>query len=145
MRGTTKVAILVTCGALTALLVVIYMWFHGYFDPGKFEIKQVQWCSSRQVAVLAERSDQQALGGLTYFVLIGNHLFTPGELRLAYHSNARVFAASSDCIDLRWESPNKLVITCHGPTIDPGFIDVQKQQSGSVSVLYENIPIKGPK
>jgi hypothetical protein len=145
MRRTTKVSVLVICVVLTALVLVIYVWFLGYFDPGKFEIKQVQWSSSKQVAVMAERSDQEALGGLTYFVLIGNHLFTSTDLRRSYHSNATIFAASSNCIDLRWEGQNKLVITCHGSTIDSGFIDVQKQQSGSTSILYENIPIKGPK
>ena len=145
MRKTTEVAVLVICVALTSLVVLLYMWFHGYFDPGKFEIKQVHWSSSKQVAVVAERSDQQALGGLTYFVLIGNHLFSPAELRHAYHSSARIFAAASDCIDLRWESPNKLVITCHGSTVDSGFIDVQKQQSANIAISYENIPIKSPK
>ena len=95
--------------------------------------------------MLAERSDHDALGGLTYFVLIGNHLFSPAELRHAYHSNARIFAAGSNCINLRWESSSKLVITCNGSTVDSDFIDAQKQQSGSVAISYENIPIKGSK
>lgn len=125
--------------------LAIYGLFHGYFDPGQFELKQVQWSSSKQVAMLAERSDNEALGGLTYFVLIGNHLFLPAELRRAYHSNARIFAATTNCINLRWESSNKLVIACHGSTIDSNFIDVQKQQSGNITILYENIPIKGTK
>jgi len=123
----------------------VYALFHGYFDPGQFELKQAQWSSSKQVAMLAERSDHQALGGLTYFVLIGNHLFSPAELRHAYHSNARIFAAASNCINLRWESSSKLIITCHGSTVDSDFIDVQKQQDGNIAISYENIPIKGPK
>ena len=28
---------------LLALIPLTYMWFHGYFDQGKFEIKQAQW------------------------------------------------------------------------------------------------------
>jgi hypothetical protein len=120
-----------------ALGVAVYALFHGYFDHGQFEIKQAQWSSSGHVAMLAERSDQQALGGLTFFVLIGNHLFSTAELRLA-----RIFAAASDCINLRWENPNKLVISCQGSSpIDPGLIDVQKLQSGNIAISYENIPI----
>jgi hypothetical protein len=72
--------------------------FHGYFDHGQFEIKQFQWSSKNQVTMVAERSDHEALGGLEYYVLIGNHLFTPAELRHAYYSNAVVFNASSHCL-----------------------------------------------
>jgi len=145
MRTSAKIRVAVACVAAVSLALAIYGLFHGYFDPGRFEIKQVQWSSSEQVAMLAERSDHEALGGLTYFVLIGNHLFSPSELRHAYHSNGRIFAAGSNCINLRWEGPSKLVIACDGPAVDPDFIDVQKRQSGSVAITYENIPIKGPK
>jgi hypothetical protein len=66
------------------LAVGWYALFHGYFDHGHFEIKQVQWCSTNQVAMLAERWDDEALGGLDYYVLVGSHLFTATELRHAY-------------------------------------------------------------
>jgi len=142
MKRTKKTAVLVACVVAGALLLIVSMLFHGYFDPGKFEIKQVRSYSSSQVAVLAERTDHQALGGLTYFVLVGNHLLTPSELRHAYHSDATLFSAGSDCIDLRWESQNHLVITCHGSTMNSSLVDVQKQHSGSISISYENIPIR---
>jgi hypothetical protein len=145
MRTIAKITITVVCVAAISLALAIYGLFHGYFDPGQFEIKQVQWSSSKQVAMVAERSDHDALGGLTYFVLIGNHLFSPAELRHAYHSDATIFAAGNNCINLHWEGSGKLVITCNGSTVDSDFIDVQKQQSGNVAISYENIPIKGPK
>ena len=99
----------------------------------------MQWSSPKQVAVIAERSDPQALGGLTYFVLVGNHLFTPGELKHAYHSSAVVFAATSACLSLHWNSPNRLVVTCNGSYLDQEYIDVEKQQSGEVTISYVNI------
>ena len=77
-------------------MALLYALFHGYFDHGQFEIKRFQWSSTNQVAMVAKRSDREALGGLDYFVLIGNHLFTPVELRHAYYSNAVVFSALSD-------------------------------------------------
>src|ERR1700756_787416 len=80
-------------GILIFVLVVLavgwYALFHGYFDHGLFEIKQVEWSSStpRRVAVVAERSDHEALGGLEFFVLINDHVPSPTELRFANHSD----------------------------------------------------------
>jgi hypothetical protein len=93
--------------------------------------------------MVAERSDNDALGGLEYYVLIGNHLFTPTELRHAYHSNAVLFSAGSgDCLRVRWTGPNTLVITCNGPRIDRDHINSQKHQIGSIDISYENIASK---
>ena len=142
MRKTTKIVLVVVCAAAVSLGTAVYALFHGYFDHGQFEIKQVQWSSSKQVAVVAERSDQEALSGYTYFVVIGNHLFSPAELRHAYHSDAVIFAAANSCLDLHWESPSKLVVACNGSTLDLNHIDVQKQQSGGIIVSYENISLK---
>jgi hypothetical protein len=68
--------------------------------------------------MLAERSDKEALGGLTYFELIGDHVFSPVELRHAYHSDARVFAATATCLTLHWEGPSKLIVECNGSHLD---------------------------
>ena len=88
MTGFLRIS-LAGVGAVAILAMgFLYALFHGYFDHGQFEIKQFQWSSANQVAMLAERSDNQALGGLDYYVLVGNHLFTPDELRHAYHSDA---------------------------------------------------------
>lgn len=130
-------------GSVAALAtVLLYLLFHGYFDPGQFEIKQFQWSSADQVAMLAERSNNnEALGGLEYFVLIGNHLFAPGELRHAYYSDAVVFNAASNCLKLHWRSPNNLVVKCEGSTVERNDINVQKQKSGKISISYENIAL----
>src|SRR4051812_13026884 len=110
-------------GAVAVLAIAfLYSLFHGYFDHGQFEIKQSQWSSTNQVAMLALRSDNEALGGLDYFVLIGGHLFTPTELRRAYYSDAVIFSGASDCLTLHWDGPNRLTITCNGSTVDKGHI-----------------------
>ncbi len=142
MMKTTRISLFILFVVAVSLGTATYALFHGYFDHGQFEIKQVQWSSSKQVAIVAERSDQEALSGYTYFVLIGNHLFSPVELRHAYHSNAVVFAVASSCLALHWESPSKLVVSCNGSTVEADHIDVQKRQSGGVTVSYENIPVK---
>ena len=92
--------------------------------------------------MLAERSDDEALGGLEYYVLIGNHLFTPAELRRSYYSNSVVFNAAADCLTLHWDGPNRLIIRCDGATVDRDHINSQRQQIGGVAVSYENIALK---
>jgi hypothetical protein len=135
---------LVGVGVVAILaMAALYGLFHGYFDHGEFEIKQFQWSSTNQVAMVAERSDpDEALGGLEYYVLIGNHLFTPAELRHALYSNAVVFNASSDCLTLRWDGQNRLIIRCNGSTVDKDHINTQRQQMGNVAISYENIAFK---
>lgn len=134
---------LVGVGAVVILTMAsLYGLFHGYFDHGEFEIKQVQRFSTNEVAMLAERSDREALGGLDDYVLIGDHVFTPAELRHAYHSDAVVFSALSDCLTIRWDGPDRLVIRCNGSIIDKNHINAQKQQIADISIAYENIAVK---
>ena len=140
MKRTTKVVGVVVSLAVTLFAIGIYGLFHGYFDRGEFEIKEVKRSPANQVAMLAERSDHEALGGLDYFVITGNRVLSPVELRHAYHSDAVVFAAESDCLNLRWDGPNRLVIRCAG-TLDRYQINSQKQQRGDIAIAYENIPL----
>jgi hypothetical protein len=142
MNKSTKATSLVVVAVVFVLIAVGYALFHGYFDHGRFEIKQVQRASGKQVAIVAGRSDQEAMSAYTYFVLIGDHVFSPAELRRAYYSNGVVFAAGNSCVGVHWEGPDKLVVACNGSTLERSAIDVQKQRSGGIAISYENIPIK---
>jgi hypothetical protein len=55
------------------LLMATGVYAHGYFDHGLFQIKQAEWSPSppQRVAVVAERSDHQAMSSDVYFVLVG--------------------------------------------------------------------------
>ena len=123
-------------------MAYLYALFHGYFDHGDFEIKQFQWSSAGQVAMLAERSDHEALGGLEYYVLVGDHLFTSVELRRSYYSDAVIFNAGSNRLTLRWDGSTRLIIGCNGATLDRDEINAQKKHAGKIAISYENIPIK---
>ena len=136
---------LIALGAVALLATaVLYALFHGYFDQGQFEIKRFEWSSSNQVAMVVERIDpNEALGGLDYYVLIGNHLYTPTELRHAYYSEAVVFSAlSNDCLRVRWDRPDRLVIKCEGSIVDANHINSQRQRIGDIAISYENIATK---
>jgi hypothetical protein len=127
---------------LGALLATAgYALFRGYFDRGLFEIKQAEWSSSapQRVAVVAERSDHQAMSSNVYFVLIGDHVFSPTELRRAYHSDAVVFAAASDCLTISWSDPHHLVLNCRDDKIDAAHINARKSIADDVTITYVNI------
>ena len=128
----TRLSKALSAGAMAVVLfafVFVYALFHGYFDHGHFEIKSYARSSVNQVAVVAERWDaDEALGGLDSYVVLGNHLFSPDELRHAYYSDAVVFAAESTCATVHWESEKKLQISCKGSAIDKGHINAQRQQ-----------------
>lgn len=142
MRNDSKILMIIVGLVLIFGVGLLYGLFHGYFDHGLFEVKQVQWSSAKQAAMVVERSDQQALSGYTYFVLIGDHVFSPSELRHEYHSSAVVFAAADSCLNLHWQGPTTLVIACNGKSVTREHIDVEKNQSGGIVVLYDNISSK---
>jgi hypothetical protein len=123
------------------MAVCVYALFHGYFDHGLFEVKQLEWSPSapRRVAVVAKRSDHQAMNSDTYFVLIADHVFSATELRRAYHSDGVVFAAASDCLSVSWTDPHHLLVTCRNGTIDPAQIEVCKIKNDDVLITYVNI------
>jgi len=136
----TKIIAATVCTLVAALLAGGYLLFHGYFDTGTFEIKNAQWSSPKQVAVVGKRSDREATNGDQYFVLIGDHLFSPRELRHAYYGHDVIFRANSDCLTLRWIDPHNIVVTCVDHSIEPGAIAVQQHRSGEVAISYINIP-----
>jgi hypothetical protein len=145
---------LVKVGLAVILLIGIllaigwYALFHGYFDHGLFEIKQVEWSPSfpRRVAVVAERSDHEAMSSDQYFVLIADHVPSATELRFTYYSKDVIFRAAGDCLGVRWTDPHSLTITCAMRYPDPLYmagIAVQKYRAGDVAIRYVNIADSG--
>jgi hypothetical protein len=119
---------------------VVFALFHGYFDHGQFDVEQREWSSSKQLAVVARRSDHEALSGDQFFVLVGDHTFSAHDLRQAYYNNGIVFRASSNCLIIHWIDVHKLLVTCSDRSIAADQIAVQRDQVGNVEILYEGIP-----
>jgi hypothetical protein len=128
------------CVLAIALAIAVYALFHGYADRGLFETEEAQWYSPTQLAVVAKRSDHEALSGDQYFVLIGNHLFSPKELRHAYYGQSVIFRADNSCLTLRWQNQHDLIVTCSDGSIGPRRTAVQQHRSGEVVVSYIKIP-----
>jgi hypothetical protein len=127
----------------------VYALFHGYFDHGLFEVKRLEWSGSppRRAAIVAERSDHEAMSSDQYFVLIADHVPSASELRSAYYSRDVVFrAGGDDCLSVRWNDSNALTITCTMKNPDPLYtpgIAVQKYKAGDVAIRYVNIADSG--
>jgi hypothetical protein len=142
-KGNKLKIILGGFGVLAVVVVLLaYGLFHGYFDKGRFEVKESVWSSDGKIAIVAERSDQAALTSYIYFVLIGEHLLSPPELRQAYYREAPVFEAASSCVSVRWKGPNELIVACKDGMVDIDHIEFQAKRSGTIAIVYEGIPTK---
>jgi hypothetical protein len=141
MSKSKSVIVGLVCGLSVALVAAAFTFalFHGYFDHGQVEIKETNWSPSARAAMVAERSDHEALGGLDYFVLIGDHVFSPTELRFAYHSDDVAFAAADNCLGVRWIDSHNLEVMCRDRPLDSSHISVRKRQVGNVEITYVNI------
>ncbi len=145
MRGVSRMrrAIgLMVCVLVAGACCAIYALFHGYFDHSQYQIKQVQWSPQKKVAVVVRRSDNQALNGDEYFLLLGDRVFALEEAKHAYYGKQAVFGTNQDCLAIRWSDASELLVTCNGHSIGSDQIDVKKDHVGNVRIIYENISPK---
>jgi hypothetical protein len=133
--------------SLTVLIVlilvatVVFLLFTGHFYGGKFEVVETNWASPKLVAMVARRSDQEALSGDQYFVLVGDHPFSARELRYAYYHHGLIFSSDGACVTTSWKDARNLVVSCHDGSIEAGEIAVEQRKAAEVGVSYVNIPI----
>ena len=139
MGRTAKIIMIVSSAIALAAILAVYGLFHGDFDPGKYELLSTEWSESRQVAMIAKRSDHQALNGDQIFVLVGDHAFSSAELRHALYGPSIVFSTNRECLSTRWTDAHHLVISCKGEIITDEQINRQRLQSGAVVITYDNI------
>jgi hypothetical protein len=140
MSSAKKAGVGVASALGIALIVATFAFSCGHFDNGLFEVKQTDWSQSGQVAMLAERSDHQALRSDEYFVLIGDHVFSPTELRDAFYGRREVFSAAGDCLSVRWSAARNLTVSCRDGSLDASHINLQRRRTRDVTITYVNIP-----
>jgi len=143
VTGIARLLLITFVALVTLVAVLLIMDFHGYFDHGHFTLKHVSWESSRLVAMIAERSDNDAFGSQEDFVVVGDHAYDPAELKRALYNSGVIFDAGTDCLTLRWEGPKRLAIGCR-TRIGAGQINYQQRRLGDIVIAYESIPIRSP-
>jgi|tagenome__1003787_1003787.scaffolds.fasta_scaffold20782387_2 hypothetical protein len=75
--------------------------------------------------MVAERSDKRnALikmrrwKDLIILCSIGDHVFSPTEMRFAYHSDDVAFAGVDNCVSVRWIDSRNLEVRCRDRSLD---------------------------
>jgi hypothetical protein len=68
---------------LLSLAVVLFFfpYFRGNHDRGRFEVLRKVKNSENSIAIVAKRSDDQAMSGDQYFVFVADHVY--GTIRAA--------------------------------------------------------------
>lgn len=139
MSTMRKTAIVIGCTVVAALAIVLWALFHGYFDRGNFQVVRAISSPQHLFAIVAKRSDNEALSGDQYFVLLEDHILSESQLRHAYYGHRVIFRSDEDCLQVRWNGPNRLVVICCGQSVQEGQIAVEKHRIGNVDIAYENI------
>jgi hypothetical protein len=139
VNKTLGMGLIAACTTVIVLAFALYGLFHGYFDHGDFSVLSTQRSSSGRFAMVAKRSDNDALNNDEIFVVMGDHIFSPVELRYALHGPSVIFSTDHDCITLKWQDPLHLEISCAGNTISKDEINGEQSHSDNVSIKYVNI------
>lgn len=135
----------ISIGLFICVLSIGLVWFllglfHGVFDHGSFSIQQTQPSPLGKIAIIASRSDHEALSGSQYFVIISDHLPSPAEIKYAYYHDGVVFRSGSDCLIVHWKNEHELIIRCTDHSVAADEIAVEQNRSGDVAIEYEEIP-----
>lgn len=139
MNMVQKIAVILGCTVTAVLVITVWALFHGYFDRGNFQVIRVTQSPQNLFAIVAKRSDNEALSGYQYFLLVEDHVLSENQLRHAYYSNDVIFRSDENCLQVRWNGPNQLVVTSCGQLVQDGQIAVEKNRLGNVQISYENI------
>jgi hypothetical protein len=128
--------------AVFCLAIGLYFFFlfRGNLDTGKFQVLRTTESLENRIAIVAKRSDHNALSGDVVFVFVADHIYSPNELRAAFHRQHMIFAADRDGLDVHWAGSHKLVIKCKDCGITKDRRDEQQFRDGDISVEYVNFP-----
>ena len=135
-----KRIILAISSAIIVWCAFTFLTFHGVADSETVEILQTRLASQNRVAMLIRRSDHTALSGNTYFVFIGDHLYSVPELRKTLYSLHPVFMVGLDGFVLQWANPNELMIECQDCGITKDIIEKQDFVYNGIAIRYIKFP-----
>ncbi len=99
MNMVQKIAVILGCTVTAVLVITVWALFLGYFDRGNFQVIRVTQSPQNLFAIVAKRSDNEALSGYQYFLLVEDHVLSENQLRHAYYILA--FKLQADSTSLR--------------------------------------------
>jgi len=128
---------------LAALGSFGFLLFDGDLDfAGHYEILQAVSYSPHRVAFEIQRTDDQALNGPRYAVLVSDHTPTKIEMKHAIISfwRHRSFTLADQRVSIKWAGPYLLNLTTTAPETNPDWLVKQIHQLGDVRVRYSGQP-----
>lgn len=138
-RRSIAVAMGAALSAVCAITILIVLLFRGYFDSSTYEVIKSAASGGGLIAILARRSDHQAMNGDNYFVLTENHLYTSSELRRAHHSHEPIFDADRP-YDIRWTTTQSLVIECKDCHVTNSHVNSRRFTDKGIAIRYVGFP-----
>ena len=124
-----------------ASVALVRFGYKGVADSETVKIIQAEWASPKRVAMLVERSDHAALSGNTYFVFVGERIYSVPELRKRLYGLPNVFKVGlGEGLSIGWSAPDELSITCSNCGITKEIIESQKFSEGNIRVRYVRFP-----
>ena len=135
-------------GLITSIFVIAILsagavLLDGDFDSGKYySIIQTVPYSPARIAFEIKRTDNQALDGPRYAVLIDDHNPTTLEQRHALISfwRHRSFQLADPSVSIVWAGPNRITLTTEAPSTTPDWLMKQPKKIGDVVVTYNGRP-----
>ena len=143
MRSRRRLGPIIILVVLAVLGGFEFFVFDGDLDlSGHYEILQSVYYSPLRVAFEIQRTDDQALNGPRYAVLISDHIPTTIEMKHAIISpwRHRSFTLADQRINIQWTGPHLLTLTTTAPETSPDWLLQQRHQVGDVTVRYSGQP-----
>lgn len=120
-----------------------FLLFDGDLDfGGHYEILQTVPYSPDKVAFEIQRTDNEALNGPRYAVLVDDHTPTILEMKHAIISywRSRSFTLAEQSIIIKWAGPNVLTLTTTAAGTIPKWVVDQRRHIGDVTIRYSGQP-----
>ena len=129
MRLSTRSGFVLFGLILVVLGGFVFLLFDGELDyGGQYEILQTVSYSPNRIAFEVQRTDNQALNGPRYAVLIRDHVPSTRDMKHAIISFWRndSFSIEGPQVSIQWLGPNLLNLTATRPGSNPDWVVDQK-------------------
>jgi hypothetical protein len=143
LRRKLKLLTLILISAVLGLSLFVFLLFDGDLDfGGHYEVLQTVPYSKGKIAFEIERTDNQALSGPRYAVVVVDRTPSIFELRRALISFwwRRSFELADQNVNITWSGPNLLTLTTDAPGTSPDWVLNQSHRIGHVVVRYSGRP-----
>ena len=143
MRPRLKRSFLVLSLIVSLFGLWVLLNFDGDLDfGGHYEVLQTVPYPNGSTAFEIKRSDNEALSGDRYAVMIDDHVPSTFELRRALISfwQRRSFRLADPRVSITWSGPDRLTLNTDAANTSPDWVINQPRRIGDVVIDYSGGP-----